>query len=1008
MEDTLVEKPLSNPIDHGLARETEPPTGSIKSLFKQAPVDMNLPGGFEFQNTQLHNMDQNIQEPQSFPSSTGQSIQGRLNAPCFDVQSRSIQERPPPERNILQEAQHALQEAMIQGAVKNVQKTLDTLRYDGRKSRDSTSPKSEHGVVQNVLKTLDTLQRFETQGRTIQDRSFPQPKNSETGQSLNQRCFETQSGSASDLPSPQLSNSQTIQDLNLQRYAPHGRHIHELQSPKTNNSENSQGVPLQRYGQNMQDLPSPQSSTSDNVSNLQRFTQQGSRSIQDLPSPQSNSKEDGRSISSHHFEGSKLTELSSKDVERLASQHYDVSSGPSLHQQPNNRDDTIQQRQNHAQRFEMQNVRALPVSQHTDMISMQNRINSQQFDSDNVQELRRVQRNELHDIQERLNSQRSPGFDGCDIQKEQNLDDSLGPPAPDVHEIIHDGGDKIRDDTATEQDSPVSRSSHHGSLCDLNLVANENTEEGDDHESQRRDEASSSMGDYQFQQDVKMGIEELCPVCGDKVSGYHYGLQTCESCKGFFKRTVQNKKVYSCVDNRTCMIDKTQRKRCPYCRFQKCLSVGMKLEAVRADRMRGGRNKFGPMYKRDRALKQQAMRQRQQLLAQCQMSLANGMSPPPGFDPQRDIKPDPQLLMAMAQGAVPPGFNPNMFPQSSMAHFMPTQDNHITSNNNHTNHSQTFGGGMMPPRSIGGGAGQGGDSHSNSPLSNNISGGPPPGGPHNQQLPHAPQQQYPGNMLPRLPSPSLPHQQQQLLMDLPGTAAPVVPQLIKDLLASEPSQEDIKEKHSSFMNALISQRGETNPMHTICKLIDHSLFMLVEWARSATFFKELKVEDQMKILQNCWSEVLILDFVHRQLGSGSFDEITLANGTKIGISLLQKFGLGDIKDRLTDMVKKLQELKLDYNEYVCLKFLILLNPDIMGLQDRGYIEQCQEKINTALLNYCSCFYPHIKDKFGQMLLRLPEIRLVSIRGEEVLYYKHMNGELPEQTLLMEMLHAKRK
>ncbi len=29
------------------------------------------------------------------------------------------------------------------------------------------------------------------------------------------------------------------------------------------------------------------------------------------------------------------------------------------------------------------------------------------------------------------------------------------------------------------------------------------------------------------------------------------------------------------------------------------------LPAVRADRMRGGRNKFGPMYKRDRALKQQ-------------------------------------------------------------------------------------------------------------------------------------------------------------------------------------------------------------------------------------------------------------------------------------------------------------------------------------------------------------------------------------------------------------------
>lgn len=80
------------------------------------------------------------------------------------------------------------------------------------------------------------------------------------------------------------------------------------------------------------------------------------------------------------------------------------------------------------------------------------------------------------------------------------------------------------------------------------------------------------------QTDFKYFIEELCPVCGDKVSGYHYGLLTCESCKGFFKRTVQNKKVYTCVAERQCHIDKTQRKRCPYCRFQKCLEVGMKLE----------------------------------------------------------------------------------------------------------------------------------------------------------------------------------------------------------------------------------------------------------------------------------------------------------------------------------------------------------------------------------------------------------------------------------------------
>uniref|UniRef100_A0A1I8PGP4 Nuclear receptor domain-containing protein n=1 Tax=Stomoxys calcitrans TaxID=35570 RepID=A0A1I8PGP4_STOCA len=130
--------------------------------------------------------------------------------------------------------------------------------------------------------------------------------------------------------------------------------------------------------------------------------------------------------------------------------------------------------------------------------------------------------------------------------------------------------------------------------------------------------------------DFKHLFEELCPVCGDKVSGYHYGLLTCESCKGFFKRTVQNKKVYTCVAERSCHIDKTQRKRCPYCRFQKCLEVGMKLEAVRADRMRGGRNKFGPMYKRDRARKLQVMRQRQIALQALRTSMGTGdMKPTP-------------------------------------------------------------------------------------------------------------------------------------------------------------------------------------------------------------------------------------------------------------------------------------------------------------------------------------------------------------------------------------------
>lgn len=47
---------------------------------------------------------------------------------------------------------------------------------------------------------------------------------------------------------------------------------------------------------------------------------------------------------------------------------------------------------------------------------------------------------------------------------------------------------------------------------------------------------------------------------------------------------MQNNKHYTCTESQSCKIDKTQRKRCPFCRFQKCLTVGMRLEGARAAR----------------------------------------------------------------------------------------------------------------------------------------------------------------------------------------------------------------------------------------------------------------------------------------------------------------------------------------------------------------------------------------------------------------------------------------
>ena len=84
-----------------------------------------------------------------------------------------------------------------------------------------------------------------------------------------------------------------------------------------------------------------------------------------------------------------------------------------------------------------------------------------------------------------------------------------------------------------------------------------------------------------------------CPICGDEISGFHYGTFSCESCKGFFKRTVQNKKVFTCNStDGECNITSFNRKRCPACRFSKCIKAGMRVDAIREDRHRGGRSSY--------------------------------------------------------------------------------------------------------------------------------------------------------------------------------------------------------------------------------------------------------------------------------------------------------------------------------------------------------------------------------------------------------------------------------
>ncbi|XP_041741092.1 oxysterols receptor LXR-alpha-like isoform X5 [Coregonus clupeaformis] len=78
----------------------------------------------------------------------------------------------------------------------------------------------------------------------------------------------------------------------------------------------------------------------------------------------------------------------------------------------------------------------------------------------------------------------------------------------------------------------------------------------------------------------KMLGNEVCSVCGDKASGFHYNVLSCEGCKGFFRRSVIKSAQYSCKNNGRCEMDMYMRRKCQQCRLRKCREAGMLEQCV--------------------------------------------------------------------------------------------------------------------------------------------------------------------------------------------------------------------------------------------------------------------------------------------------------------------------------------------------------------------------------------------------------------------------------------------
>ncbi|RMB90348.1 hypothetical protein DUI87_33234 [Hirundo rustica rustica] len=56
--------------------------------------------------------------------------------------------------------------------------------------------------------------------------------------------------------------------------------------------------------------------------------------------------------------------------------------------------------------------------------------------------------------------------------------------------------------------------------------------------------------------DSERNLPRICGVCGDRATGFHFNAMTCEGCKGFFRRSMKRKAMFTCPFNGDCHITK--------------------------------------------------------------------------------------------------------------------------------------------------------------------------------------------------------------------------------------------------------------------------------------------------------------------------------------------------------------------------------------------------------------------------------------------------------------------
>uniref|UniRef100_A0A3P8W675 Estrogen receptor 2b n=1 Tax=Cynoglossus semilaevis TaxID=244447 RepID=A0A3P8W675_CYNSE len=238
----------------------------------------------------------------------------------------------------------------------------------------------------------------------------------------------------------------------------------------------------------------------------------------------------------------------------------------------------------------------------------------------------------------------------------------------------------------------------------------------------------------------------------------------------------------------------------------------------------------------------------------------------------------------------------------------------------------------------------------------------------------------------------------------PSTMSPE--EFISRIMEAEPPEiylmEDLKKPFTA-----------SSMMMSLTTLADKELVLMISWAKKIPGFSELSLSDQIHLLKCCWLEILMLGLIWRSVDHPG--KLIFSPDFKLNRDEGQCVeGIMEIFDMLLAATSRFRELKLQREEYVCLKAMILLNSNLCNsspqtteeLESRNKMLQLLDSVIDALVWSISKLGLTTQQqtlRLGHLTMLLSHIRHISNKGMDHLCTMQRKNVVLVYDLLLEML-----